>query len=88
MTGKKFRHATALVLAGWYLMAPPLHMPASNLTRVFDPTGAGDTVAATFTLALVAEATMAEAATLANIAAGLVVRRIGCATTSPDELST
>jgi D-glycero-beta-D-manno-heptose-7-phosphate kinase len=66
---------------------PPLHMPASNLTRVFDPTGAGDTVAATFTLALVAGATMAEAATLANIAAGLVVRRIGCATTSPEELS-
>jgi hypothetical protein len=28
MTGKKLRHAAALVLAGWYLMAPPLHMPA------------------------------------------------------------
>ena len=66
---------------------PPVHMPASNLTRVFDPTGAGDTVAATFTLALVAGACMEEAATLANIAAGLVVRRIGCATTTPDELA-
>ena len=65
----------------------PLHIPASNLTRVFDPTGAGDTVAATFTLALVAGASMAEAATLANIAAGLVVRRTGCATTTPEELS-
>jgi bifunctional ADP-heptose synthase (sugar kinase/adenylyltransferase) len=54
---------------------------------VADPTGAGDTVAATFTLALVAGATMAEAALLANIAAGLVVRRIGCATNTPDELS-
>lgn len=65
----------------------PLHIPASNLTRVFDPTGAGDTVAATFTLALVAGASMTEAATLANMAAGLVVRRTGCATTTPDELS-
>lgn len=65
---------------------PPLHVPASNLTEVFDPTGAGDTVAATFTLALVAGASMAEAAVLSNIAAGLVVRRIGCATNTPEEL--
>ena len=65
----------------------PLHIPASNLSRVFDPTGAGDTVAATFTLALIVGASMAEAAALANIAAGLVVRRIGCATTTPDELA-
>ncbi|MFI5273485.1 MAG: bifunctional heptose 7-phosphate kinase/heptose 1-phosphate adenyltransferase [Ktedonobacterales bacterium] len=66
--------------------AAPLYVPASNVTQVFDPTGAGDTVAATFTLALVAGATMAEAAVLANIAAGLVVRRFGCATNTPDEL--
>jgi D-glycero-beta-D-manno-heptose-7-phosphate kinase len=66
---------------------PPVHVPASNLTEVFDPTGAGDTVAATFTLALVAGGTMAEAAMLANIAAGLVVRRIGCATNTPEELA-
>lgn len=64
----------------------PLHLPASNLTEVFDPTGAGDTVAATFTLALVAGGSMAQAATLANIAAGLVVRRVGNATNTPDEL--
>ncbi|WIG61727.1 MAG: D-glycero-beta-D-manno-heptose 1-phosphate adenylyltransferase/ D-glycero-beta-D-manno-heptose-7-phosphate kinase [Ktedonobacterales bacterium] len=66
---------------------PPIHIPASNLTAVADPTGAGDTVAATFTLALAAGATMAEAALLANIAAGRVVRLIGCATNTPDELS-
>jgi rfaE bifunctional protein kinase chain/domain len=66
---------------------PPLHLPASNLTEVYDPTGAGDTVAATFTLALGAGASMAEAAVLANIAAGLVVRRMGCATTTPEELT-
>lgn len=65
---------------------PPLHIPASNLTEVADPTGAGDTVAATFTLALVAGAQMAEAAVLANIAAGRVVRRVGCATNTPEEL--
>jgi rfaE bifunctional protein kinase chain/domain len=67
--------------------ARPHHIPASNLAEVADPTGAGDTVAATFTLALVAGATMAEAALLANIAAGLVVRRIGCATNTPEELA-
>jgi D-glycero-beta-D-manno-heptose-7-phosphate kinase len=65
----------------------PVHMPASNLTEVYDPTGAGDTVAATFTLALTAGATMREAAVLSNIAAGLVVRRIGCATNTPEELA-
>jgi rfaE bifunctional protein kinase chain/domain len=65
----------------------PHHIPASNLAEVADPTGAGDTVAATFTLALVAGGTMAEAALLANIAAGLVVRRIGCATNTPEELA-
>jgi rfaE bifunctional protein kinase chain/domain len=65
---------------------PPLHLPASNRTDVYDPTGAGDTVAATFTLALTAGARMAEAAVLANIAAGLVVRQVGCATNTPDEL--
>ncbi len=64
----------------------PLHLPASNHTEVFDPTGAGDTVAATFTLALTAGASMADAALLSNIAAGLVVRRLGCATNTPEEL--
>lgn len=65
---------------------PPLHLPASNHSEVFDPTGAGDTVAATFTLALTAGASMADAALLSNIAAGLVVRRLGCATNTPAEL--
>jgi D-glycero-beta-D-manno-heptose-7-phosphate kinase len=67
----------------------PVHLPVSDVTRgteIFDPTGAGDTVAATFTLALTAGASMADAALLANIAAGLVVRRLGCATNTPDEL--
>lgn len=65
----------------------PLHLPASNRTEVADPTGAGDTVAATFTLAMAAGASMADAALLSDVAAGLVVRRIGCATNTPEELA-
>jgi rfaE bifunctional protein kinase chain/domain len=64
----------------------PLYVPAANLGGVVDTTGAGDTVAATFTLALVAGAGMPEAAVLATIAAGQVVRQLGCATTTPDEM--
>lgn len=64
----------------------PLHLPVANLTEVSDPTGAGDTVSATFTLAVVAGASMAEAAVLSTIAAGQVVRRLGCATTTPAEM--
>jgi D-glycero-beta-D-manno-heptose-7-phosphate kinase len=63
------------------------HLPVSNMFEVRDVTGAGDTVAATFTLALLAGATMAEAAHLGNIAAGLVVRKVGAATTTRDELA-
>ncbi|HEX9056730.1 MAG TPA: PfkB family carbohydrate kinase, partial [Ktedonobacterales bacterium] len=66
---------------------PPLHLPVSNLELVADTTGAGDTVSATFTLALVAGASMAEAAVLSTIAAGLVVRRLGCATTTLAEMT-
>jgi len=63
------------------------HIPASNLAQVRDVTGAGDTVAATFTLALLAGASMLEAAQLGNIAAGLVVRKVGAATTTREELA-
>jgi D-glycero-beta-D-manno-heptose-7-phosphate kinase len=65
---------------------PPLHLPAFYHGEVADPTGAGDTVAATFTLALTAGATQTEAAILANVAAGLVIQRLGNATNSPEEL--
>ena len=65
---------------------PPLHLPAANRTEVFDVTGAGDTVIAVLALALTAGAALPEAAQLANLAAGLVVRRLGVATTSPREL--
>ncbi len=51
-----------------------------------DNNGAGDTVAATFTLALTVGASFAEAAYLANAAAALVVRRLGCASNTQEEL--
>jgi D-beta-D-heptose 7-phosphate kinase/D-beta-D-heptose 1-phosphate adenosyltransferase len=54
--------------------------------EVFDVTGAGDTVIATLALGLAAGATFAEAATLANVAAGIVVGKIGTATVSDTEL--
>ncbi|MDQ2854717.1 MAG: D-glycero-beta-D-manno-heptose-7-phosphate kinase [Acidobacteriota bacterium] len=54
--------------------------------EVYDVTGAGDTVIATLAGALAAGASMIEAATLANHAAGVVVGKIGTATTSAEEL--
>jgi rfaE bifunctional protein kinase chain/domain len=54
--------------------------------EVSDVTGAGDTVVATLALALAAGATLAEAAALANHAAGVVVGKFGPATVSPEEL--
>jgi rfaE bifunctional protein kinase chain/domain len=54
--------------------------------EVSDVTGAGDTVVATLALALAAGATMAEAAALANLAAGLVVGKFGPATVTRSEL--
>lgn len=68
----------------------PLHLPIFPLSRhaseIADTNGAGDTVAATFALALTAGANFAEAACLANAAAALVVRRLGCASNTPQEL--
>lgn len=59
---------------------------AATAREVADVTGAGDTVIATLALALAAGATSAEAASLANRAAGLVVGKFGPATVSPAEL--
>ncbi|SJZ45082.1 bifunctional heptose 7-phosphate kinase/heptose 1-phosphate adenyltransferase [Selenihalanaerobacter shriftii] len=62
------------------------HVPASNFTEVFDVTGAGDTVIGTLVLALASGADLEIAMKLANYAAGIVVRKTGVATTSPEEL--
>jgi rfaE bifunctional protein kinase chain/domain len=62
------------------------HLPATPGVTAVDPTGAGDTVAATFILAAAAGATLLEAAQLANLAAAVVVARMGTATASADDL--
>ena len=63
----------------------PFHIP-TLAQEVFDVSGAGDTVIATFTLAIAAGASPVEAAILSNHAAGIVVGKVGTATTSVDEL--
>jgi rfaE bifunctional protein kinase chain/domain len=72
---------------GMWLLGPDSegHLPASA-REVADVTGAGDTVIATMSLALAAGGTFAEAAQLANAAAGLVVAKFGAATITPGEL--
>jgi rfaE bifunctional protein kinase chain/domain len=62
------------------------HIPIVGSDEIADVTGAGDTVIATFALALAAGATFAEAARLANHAGGVVVMKRGTATVSADEL--
>jgi len=63
----------------------PFHIP-TVAQEVFDVSGAGDTVIATFTLAIAAGASPVEAAILSNHAAGIVVGKRGTATTTPEEL--
>ena len=66
---------------------PTTHIPIVGSDQISDVTGAGDTVIATFTLALASGATFTEAAHLANHAGGLVVMKRGTATVSRDELT-
>jgi len=54
--------------------------------QVFDVTGAGDTVLSVLALAIAAGAQLADAAMLANVAAGVVVGKLGTASVSPQEL--
>lgn len=63
----------------------PFHIP-TVAREVFDVSGAGDTVIATFTLAIAAGASPLEAAIISNHAAGIVVGKIGTATVTPEEL--
>jgi len=66
--------------------AKPLHIHAVGAQQPVDVTGAGDTVIATFTLAVASGASFADAARLANHAGGLVVMKRGTATVSASEL--
>lgn len=60
---------------------------STQAREVFDVTGAGDTVIATLAGALASGQSLGASAALANIAAGLVVRKIGVATVTPGEIS-
>ena len=61
-------------------------IPVFNKSEVFDVTGAGDTVTAVYSLALAAGAPYSYAAIIGNIAASIVVRQFGCATTTINQL--
>lgn len=62
------------------------HLP-TQAREVYDVTGAGDTVIATLALAIAANADFTQASALANIAAGIVVGKLGTSTVSEAELS-
>jgi len=63
----------------------PVHIP-TVAQEVFDVSGAGDTVIASFTLAIAAGASPLEAAIISNHAAGVVVGKVGTAIVTPEEL--
>ncbi|HOD66820.1 MAG TPA: D-glycero-beta-D-manno-heptose-7-phosphate kinase [candidate division Zixibacteria bacterium] len=65
--------------------AEPTHIP-TFARKVFDVTGAGDTVIAAFVAAVCAGATLVEAAIVANAGAGITVGEVGTATVSSAEL--
>lgn len=73
---------------GMFLMTrgrPPRHVP-TRAREVYDVSGAGDTVIAACVTALASGAGFLESAELANIAAGVVVGKVGTASCSPEEL--
>jgi D-beta-D-heptose 7-phosphate kinase/D-beta-D-heptose 1-phosphate adenosyltransferase len=65
---------------------PPLHLP-TRAQSVADVSGAGDTVVATLAIMLACQASLADAAAMANLAAGLSVGKAGTATVSHGELA-
>lgn len=74
-------HGTSVADAAGYRVVPP-----TNVSEVFDVTGAGDTVIAVLTLALAAGASTSAALELATVAAGLTVRRLGNAAPTAAEI--
>jgi len=74
-------HGMTLLRAG----EPEAHFPA-RAREVFDVTGAGDTVISVLAAALAAGSPLPQAAALANIAAGIVVAKLGTASVSMPEL--
>ncbi len=74
-------HGMTLLRQGF----PALHLPA-RAREVFDVTGAGDTVISTLASALAAGEELPQAVALANLAAGIVVGKLGTASISAPEL--
>lgn len=65
---------------------PAIHLAVHGTKDATDVTGAGDTVASCAALAMAAGASPSEAASLANVAAGIVVTKHGAATTNAGEI--
>lgn len=63
-----------------------IKIPVFNKAEVFDVTGAGDTVTAVYTMALATGASPEYAAVIGNIAASIVIKQFGCATTTIEEI--
>jgi rfaE bifunctional protein kinase chain/domain len=63
----------------------PRHFP-TRASEVYDVTGAGDTVISLLAAALAAGASMHQSIELANAAAGIVIRELGTAVVSPEEI--
>ena len=88
---KKLKCSTILITLGEKGMsvfkegAKPVHIP-TLAQEVFDVSGAGDTVVGVFSLSLASGATSVQAAHIANVAAGIVVGKIGIAIVDQDEL--
>ncbi len=89
---KRLDHRALLVTRGGNGMTlfeqgtEPLDLPAVGSREPVDGTGAGDTVIATYTLAIASDASFPDAARLANYSGGLVVMKRGTATITSDEL--
>jgi rfaE bifunctional protein kinase chain/domain len=89
---RKLKHEALLITRGKDGMAlferarKTVHIPIHGSDEVADVTGAGDTVIATFTLALAAGAAYNEAARLANYAGGIVVMKYGTRPVMLEEL--
>jgi len=89
---RKLKHDAVLITRGKDGMAlferakKTAHIPIHGSDEVADVTGAGDTVIATFTLALAAGASHYQAAQLANFAGGIVVMKHGTRPVTHHEL--
>lgn len=90
---RKLKHDALLITRGKDGMAlfepgkKTVHIPVFGTDEIADVTGAGDTVIATFTLALAAGASYYDAARLANYAGGIVVMKYGTRPVTYQELT-